>query len=311
MSMKLLDNIPTQDWVDARQEYLGGSEVAAALGKSPYQTPFQLWLLKTGRREPQTSTPITEMGHILEPVCAEKFTEMTGLKVRNISEPYEHQEYSFLRGNIDRQIVSSDKHPGPGVLEIKTTNSFRLRNEPNEYPISWHFQLMHYLMLTGYSYGYLMILERDTGYFHDPIYIERNEELIAINTQKVIEWWEDHVIADVPPDAMTDEDLLILYPDAKEGETVEANPKLYAYFQQLQKVRERLDEYKTHKESLEHLLKEELGNAEHMTLAGRRLLSWKNSTQRRFDTTTFRKEYPQLYKQFLKETTTRRFTINT
>ena len=39
MTMKLLDNIPSQDWVDARQEYLGGSEVAAALGKSPYQTP--------------------------------------------------------------------------------------------------------------------------------------------------------------------------------------------------------------------------------------------------------------------------------
>ena len=186
-----------------------------------------------------------------------------------------------------------------------------MRNEPNAYPLSWEYQIQHYLMLTGYQYAYLQIMERDTGVFHDPIYIERNEELIAINTQKVIEWWEDHVIADVPPDAMTDEDLLILYPDAKEGETVEANPKLYAYYDQLRKVRERLDEYKTHKESLEHLLKEELGNAERMVLSGRTLLSWKNSTQRRFNTTTFKKEYPRLYKEFLKETTTRRFTINT
>lgn len=309
--MKLLDNIPSPEWVSLRQNYLGGSEISAALGKSPYQTPFQLWLLKTGRRAPQGSTPITEMGHILEPVCAEKFTLVTGLKVRNISEPYEHNEYPFLQGNIDRQIVSSQKHPGPGVLEIKTTTSHRMRNESNAYPLSWEYQIQHYLMLTGYQYGYLQIMERDTGYFHDPIYIERNEELIAINTQKVIEWWEDHVMADVPPDAMTDEDLLILYPDAKQGETVEANPRLYAYYEQLRKVRERLDEYKTHKESLEHLLKEELGSAERMELAGRTLLSWKNSTQRRFDTITFRKEYPQLYKEFLKETTTRRFTINT
>ncbi|MEO9887053.1 MAG: lambda-exonuclease family protein [Balneola sp.] len=308
--MKLLDNIPSQEWVNSRQFMLGGSEIAAALGKSPYQTPFQLYLLKTGRREPQGSTPITEMGHILEPVCAEKFTKMTGLKVRNISEPYEHPEYSFLRGNIDRQIVSSEKHPGSGVLEIKTTNSFLLRNEPNAYPLSWEYQIQHYLMLTGYQYAYLQIMERDTGYFHDPIYIERNEELIAINTQKVIEWWKDHIIADVPPDATTDEDLMILFPFAKEGETIEANPKLYAYYDQLRKVRERLDEYKTHKESLEHLLKEELGAAERMVLSGRTLLSWRNSTQRRFDTTTFKKEYPQLYKHFLKETTTRRFTFN-
>src|SRR5690554_4862395 len=200
MSMKLLDNIPTQEWVDARQDYIGGSEVAALLGKSPYQTPFQLWLLKTGRRESRGSTPITEMGHILEPVCAEKFTQVTGLKLRNISEPYEHPEYSFLRGNIDRQIVSSELHPGPGVLEIKTTTSYLLRNEVNPYPISWEYQIQHYLMLTGYEYAYLQIMERDTGVFHEPIYIARNEKLIAENTQKVIQWWKIHVIADTPPD---------------------------------------------------------------------------------------------------------------
>lgn len=310
MSTKLLDNIPSKEWVHARQHYLGGSEVAAALGKSQYQTPLQLWLVKTGRQEPSGSTPITELGHILEPVCAEKFTEVTGLKLRNISDPYEHPDYDFLRGNIDRQIVSSDKHPGPGVLEIKTTTSYRLKNEADAYPLSWEYQIQHYLMLTGYAYAYLQIMERDTGVFHEPIYIERNEELIQENTRKIITWWEDHILEDTPPDPISDEDLLILYPNAREGEAVEANPRLYAYFQQLQKVRERLDEYATHKESLEHLLKEELGSAERMVLAGRTLLSWKNSIQRRFDTSSFKVDYPELYKQYLNETHTRRFTMN-
>ena len=46
---KLLDNIPTKEWVHARMHYLGGSELAAAFGKSKYQTPLQLWMIKTGR----------------------------------------------------------------------------------------------------------------------------------------------------------------------------------------------------------------------------------------------------------------------
>ncbi len=63
MTKKILDNIPTKQWVDARQHYIGGSEIAAALGESSYQTPLNLWLIKTGRIEPIDSTPIMELVH--------------------------------------------------------------------------------------------------------------------------------------------------------------------------------------------------------------------------------------------------------
>lgn len=309
---KILDNIPSKEWVRARNGsdgYLGGSEVAAALGESPWTTPFQLWLVKTGRREPIISTPVMELGHLLEPMIAEKFTDTTGLKLRNISEPYQHPEHSFLRGNIDRQICSSDKHNSPGVLEIKSTTSYRLKNEAGLYPEEWNFQIQHYLMLTCYRYAYLVIFERDTGIFHDPIYIERDEPFIEENTKRLIQWWTLHIEKDIAPDPVNNEDLMILYPDAKDGSVVEATPQVYDLYEELVKVRNRINDLVLEKDALEVLLKQELGDSERLVVAGRDLITWKNQTTNRLDTKKIKQRYPALCKKFKKQTKTRRFVV--
>ena len=309
MTKKILDNIPTKQWRHARQHYLGGSEVAAALGESSYQTPLNLWLTKTGRIEPIDSTPIMELGHLLEPMIAEKFTQTTGLKLRNISDAYEHPEYSFLRGNIDRQILSSETHDSPGVLEIKSTTSFRLKNEAGLYPGEWDYQIQHYLMLTGYSYAYLAIFERDTGIFHEPILIKRNEEFIRRNTEKVIEWWTLHIQQDIAPDPVNNEDMMLLFPDATDGAVVEASPDSYAYYTELKRVREKISDLEYQKEVLEVFLKHDIGTAERLVLAGRDLITWKNQTSNRLDTTKLKQRYPALCKKFIKQTQTRRFVV--
>jgi putative phage-type endonuclease len=306
---KLLDNIPTKEWVHARMHYLGGSELAAAFGKSKYQTPLQLWMIKTGRIEPQGSTPITELGHILEPVIAEKFCQTTGLKVRNISEAYENPDYSFLRGNIDRQIISSKLHDSPGVLEIKTTSSQRLKHEENAYPISWEYQIQWYLFLTGYKYAYLAIMERDTGIFHEPILVQRNQKLIDELFEKAVDWWNKHIFADIPPEPESDTDMLLLFPDCMEGKTLEATPKAYGFYKELCELRDRMDDLEQMEEHLRIQLKQELGDAEQLLCGGKKLISWKSSTQKRLNTPAFKKAFPELYKQFLNQTSTRRFSV--
>ena len=309
---KILDNIPSKEWVRARNGlhgYLGGSEVAAALGESPWTTPYQLWLVKTGRREPIFSTPVMELGHLLEPMIAEKFSASTGLKLRNISEPYQHPEHSFLRGNIDRQICSSEKHDGPGVLEIKSTTSYRLKNEVGLYPAEFDFQIMHYLMLTGYQYAYLAIFERDTGIFHDPIYIERDEKFIQENTERIIQWWTLHILQDIAPEPVNNEDLLILYPDATDGKVVEASAEDQAYYEELIKVRHKINEKTFEKDLLEAFLKNSIGEGERLVAAGRDLITWRNLETNRLDSKALKQRYPALCKKFMKQTKTRRFVV--
>ncbi len=310
MSTKLLDNIPSAEWVKNRRTFLGGSELASAFGKSKFQTPLQLWMIKTGRMEPQGSTPITEMGHILEPVIAEKFTLSTGLKVRNISDAYECEGFPFLKGNIDRQIVSSGLHKGPGVLEIKSTSSQMLKNEENSHSLSWEFQLQWYLFLTGYEYGYLAIMERDSGIFHEPILINRNQELIDDLFVKAVEWWTKHIINDIRPEPINGEDCLILYPDSEDGTTKEVTPAQYELYSELLEIRDRKEQIEKSEEYLKTLLKEVLGESEQLVCAGKPLIKWKSTSQNRLDTTAIRKAHPELCKSFIKQTSTRRFTVH-
>lgn len=310
MSTKLLDNIPSAEWVKNRRTFLGGSELASAFGKSKFQTPLQLWMIKTGRMEPQGSTPITEMGHILEPVIAEKFTLSTGLKVRNISDAYECEGFPFLKGNIDRQIVSSGLHKGPGVLEIKSTSSQMLKNEENSHPLSWEFQLQWYLFLTGYEYGYLAIMERDSGIFHEPILINRNQELIDDLFVKAVEWWTKHIINNTRPEPINGEDCLILYPDSNEGSVKEVTPAQYQLYNELLEIRERREELQQSEEYLKTLLKQAIGESEVLACDGKPLVKWKSTSQNRLDTTAIRKAHPELCKAFINKTTTRRFTVH-
>jgi predicted phage-related endonuclease len=39
------------EWLAHRQQYRNASETPAVLGASPWVTPYQLWELRTGRRE--------------------------------------------------------------------------------------------------------------------------------------------------------------------------------------------------------------------------------------------------------------------
>ncbi len=303
------DEIPTDEWVKERQNYFGGSDVAAILQQSSFKTPLQVWLRKQGVIDPVESTPIMEFGNVFEPVMAGYFEDLTGLKTRRVNKPFVHEEHGFLRANIDRQILNADDVPGTGVLELKTTNSHRLNALDGHYPIEWEYQIQHYLGLTGYRYGYLFIYERDTCEFYEPILVERNEELIAGNTQRLIQWWQRHMTGGKRPDPINEEDLLILYPDASDGKVVEASPLARTCYQELKEVREEKSELEEQETELKNQLKEELGDAERLVFAGQTLITWKSHTSRRLDTANLREDEPETYQQYLAESRYRRFTV--
>jgi putative phage-type endonuclease len=309
MNTSYNSEIPTQEWVDERQNYIGGSEIAAILGESSYSTPLQIWMKKNQLIDPEPSSPITDFGHVFEPVMANYFEDITGLKTRRVNKPFVHEEHEFLRANIDRQILNGEGVDGTGVLELKTTNSYRLKALGNTYPDSWEYQVQWYLGLTGYNYAYLFIYERDTAEFYEPIYIERNEELIDQMQRRVIDWWQIHMIQGVKPNPINEEDLLILYPDSSDGKVVEASKGAQKLYQQLKQVREKKSELKEQETELKNLLKEELGEAERLVYGGRTLVSWKSYSRQRLDSTKLREEKPDIYANYLTESSYRRFSV--
>lgn len=67
----------TQEWHEHRAKSRNASETPAVLGVSPWQTPYQLWLLKTGRSE-QKVTPAMQRGTDLEPAARAAYELQTG-----------------------------------------------------------------------------------------------------------------------------------------------------------------------------------------------------------------------------------------
>lgn len=308
--MKSLESeLPSEQWVSERSQYLGGSDVGTILGENPYSTPLQLWMRKQGLLPPIENTPILKFGHFFESILAMHFEDVTGFKTRQVNKTFVHPEHDFLRANIDRQVLAGDKLESTAVLELKTTTSHRLKALDGESPKSWILQVQHYLGITGYDIGIILAYERDTCRFHDPVIIERDDDLIINNMNTLIQWWQTHMVGGKRPDPINGEDALILYPDSSDGKTMEVTPAGYSLYQELVKVRERKSDLEAMEEDLKTKLKVRLGDAERMVLAGKDLISWKSSSQNRLDTKSFREARPKLYRQYTKSTTTRRFTV--
>lgn len=63
----------TPEWHAARRERLGGSEVAALLGLSPWESEFSLWHRKTGLMDSERDNDEMKAGRLLEPVLLDWF----------------------------------------------------------------------------------------------------------------------------------------------------------------------------------------------------------------------------------------------
>ena len=65
-------------WHEHRAKYRNASETAAVMGASPWMTPHELWLIKTGRKVVEETAPMRH-GSQMEPAARAAFEEATGL----------------------------------------------------------------------------------------------------------------------------------------------------------------------------------------------------------------------------------------
>ena len=106
---------------------IGASDAAAAVGLSPYKSPWELWLEKTGRDatlpkpDPKDTTEPVYWGTLLEPIVAAAYTQQTERKVRKVNAVLQHPQHRFMLANIDRGVIGN---PGVQILECKTAGEY-------------------------------------------------------------------------------------------------------------------------------------------------------------------------------------------
>ena len=112
-----------QEWLTYRRQGIGGSDVAAILGISPFRTARDLYddkLNIASAVDDAGNWVALEMGHLLEPLVAQIFTKKTGLEVFQIKKMFQHPQYPFMLADVDYFVRLPNGKIA--LLEIKTTN---------------------------------------------------------------------------------------------------------------------------------------------------------------------------------------------
>lgn len=299
-----------QEWLEDRRKGIGGSDVATVLGLNKYKSVYQLWLEKTGQIEVTSAqSEAAYWGNTLEEVVAEEFSKRTGKKVRRRNRVFEHSKYPFLRANIDRDIVGEN-----AVLECKTANQY-LANEwdEDEIPIQYICQVQHYMNVLNLDYVYFAVLIGGQKFIWKKM--ERDQELIDMITEKLVEFWTENVEKGIEPaiDGLkaTSDFLTKRYLDTEDNQT-ELNAAFdenIANLARLKSDRKIIDENIT---LLENELKQALGKSEAtIGITPNNIVSWKKTQSKRLDKKKLAEKYPDIAadEEIYSISSTKRLTI--
>ncbi|MBN6186431.1 YqaJ viral recombinase family protein [Aneurinibacillus sp. BA2021] len=299
-------NMDREAWLQLRNQGLGGSDAAAIAGLSKWKSPVAVYLEKTGQIEPEEAGEAAYFGNKLEALVAEEFTLRTGLKVRRRNAILQHPEHTFMLANIDRELIGQKVG-----LECKTASAY-LKDlwEGEEVPMQYLLQCQHYMAVTGYQAWYIAVLVGGNTFIHKRI--ERDEELIAQLIEIEKNFWENHVLAGVPPvldgSEASGELLKKMHPMAEVGTEMELPLEADELLEQLAPAKEAVKAAEERVKEIENRLKAMLG--EHEAGQARYYqITWKNVSSWRIDSKALKAEHPDIYEQFAKPSISRRFSV--
>lgn len=164
--------VGSPEWHAARSEGLGGSEIAAVLGLSPWTSHYSLWLQKAGIiDDPTKVTAPMEAGNRLEPVILDWWAE-------------QHPEFDLMRKpgtyrSTDRhwQIANPDGLAGkvtprslaPDGIDVVVEAKFALYDYEwtDGVPPQYQCQTQWYMDVLGVDLAYVPVFIGSTGEFRE------------------------------------------------------------------------------------------------------------------------------------------------
>lgn len=159
----------TPAWHAARANGIGGSEIAAVLGISPYESRFSLWHRKQGLIGPVEETEEMYWGKEHEPAICRRFAILHPELNLSSSPTYAAADRPWQIANPDRLIVPdhlSDLDMPTAILEAKTARDAEGWGTPgtDEIPVHYRAQCLWYLDVTGARTCHVAVLIAGSEY---------------------------------------------------------------------------------------------------------------------------------------------------
>lgn len=302
--MKQFEN--HQDHMAARKGSIGSSEIGTILGLNKYQTPLDLWRLKTGRAEPFAGNQFTKMGNKLEGIVAELFDEANQIEIVRGSEKMEirfHSDKPYFSASPDRYYMKDGE---VCILECKTTQR---DIDPDDLPLMWFSQLQWQLGICGIKKGSVAWLTRGVDFgFVD---VNFDADYFSFMMEKAEDFWVNYVLSDVEPDPINAEDVIKLHPAEKQGKVIVASDELSEVLDELKAIKVDMGQLAKREKELKQQIQLIMKDAEAIKYMDETVATWKKSKDSQsFDSKAFKADHPKLYKQYLQtKPGSRRFLV--
>jgi predicted phage-related endonuclease len=308
-----------------RTKFLGGSDIAALLGIAPpawsRNSPLTLFFDKTEPPKAETDTALARRvkrrGHRWEAVVGEMLVESleeNGHKVEIVAtnKRYVDPDFDFFACEIDFEVRLDGESEITNV-ELKTVHPYKVsewgEEGTDESPVWYTAQAMWGLGITRRP---RCIVAPLFGADELRTYsIAAANDVIADIRETGRKFWTEHVLARVPPPPGGLVDLARLFPkDCGAEIDFTNNMEFVDAVAELRAADADFDSAKVRWDAAEETCKRLLAEAAIGNIGGKKACSWKTQVDRRFDVTRLKLERPEIYTEFLKESSVRKFLLS-
>jgi putative phage-type endonuclease len=293
-------------WLEERRKGIGGSDIAAIMGLSPFKTAYQVYREKRKEVEDWQGNNLTDWGKRMEPAIRQWYSDTTGRSVRLPDKIMYHEKYPFMLASLDG--FTDDRR----IVEIKTARSGKSWGEPgtNQIPDYYAVQCHHYMIVTRFEVADIPV--SIAGGSPELYEVPADKEISEIIIEAAAKFWE-RVVSGNPPDPVTYADAVARFGKVKSEGTVLVTPELFSACSDLYAVRKEKTELETREEELKGKIIIALGESGDTLIndEGNALVTYKLANGRKmFDAKQFEKDQPNLYQKYLKTTEpARRFLL--
>lgn len=188
-----------EKWLAQRKLGLGGSDIAAIFNKSPWTTPYGLWLDKKGLVPPKEETPAMMFGSAMEDAIAQMYFNKEGRRLRKIKESMAHPDPRFSHCRATPDYLDDANLDAP-ILSVKFAPYSREKwGEEGSDAIPDYYLLQSIWEMevcdrentdVAVSFG-----KPEAHYY----YVARRREFGAYLLKTAEEWWRKHIVEGVEP----------------------------------------------------------------------------------------------------------------
>ena len=302
-----------------RRRFIGGSDVAAVLGISPWRTPLQLWEAKTrpALDGPEPAKRVFTRGQRWESVVAEMLVEHLTARGHTVEIVASNNRYvdpslDFLAAEIDFEIKLDGEEEITNV-ELKTVHPFKAKEwgeeDTDEVPLWYAAQAMHGLGVTDRRRCFVApLFGADEIRAYE---ITRDEETIAAMRARCQMFW--HLVqTGVRPDPQNLADLDRLYKGEDATPTLIADEDLTRKVLRLRAINAEIKARETEAAAVEFDVKLAMKDATELVIPDddkKVAVVWKSRDYSWFDQAALKEDDAKLHRKYQRKTTSRPFTV--